>query len=87
MQVKINPDAPGVYGALLDTENKKTITGMNAILRESLFTDVGEHLQPDQAEKWLRAMSYNEMNRIAEQFQKAMEGLKSQALPPTGGGL
>ena len=87
MQVKINPDAPGVYGALLDTENRKTITGMNAILRESLYSDVGEHLAPEQAEKWLRNMSFNEMNQMGDKFKAAMEGLKTQALPPTGSGL
>ncbi len=87
MQVKINPDAPGVYGALLDTENKKTITGMNAILRESLYSDLGIQLEPEQAEKWLRNMSFNEMNAMGEKFKVAMEGLKAQALPPTGSGL
>ena len=87
MQIKIDPDAPGVFGALLDTENKKTISGMFQIMRESLVTDVGEKVPTAQADIFLKAMSYNEMNRMAEKFQKAMEGLKTQALPPTGGGL
>lgn len=86
MQVKIDPDSPGVFGALLDTENKKSVSGMAAILKESLYTDAGERLPPDQAEKYLRSMSYNEMNAMGEKFQKAMEALKTQALPPTGSG-
>jgi hypothetical protein len=87
MQIRIDPDAPGVFGALLDTENKKTITGMFQIMRESLVTDSGEKVPPVQADIYLKAMSYNEMNRMGDKFQKAMEGLKSQALPPIGSGL
>lgn len=86
MQIVINPETPGVWGAILDMENKKTITGMHSIMRESLVSDIGELVPVPQADKWLRNMSMNQTNEMTGKFSKAMEGLKTQALPPTGSG-
>lgn len=85
MQVKINPDSPGIFGALLDAENKKSISSMHTILRESLYTDANEKLTLEQADKYLRSMSYNTMNEMGEKFMKAMEALRAEALPPNSG--
>ena len=72
-------------GDLIALEDKSLIT-MRNIMAKCLVDDNGEAVPLPQAVERLNAVTLADLSDTAEQFRRAMEAMKTSAIPPTGSG-